>query len=207
MKPEITYSTKQGLPDVLIIGDSISIGYTSYVKMILKGKANVLLPNENCQGTSMGVAKIHEWLGSVHWDIIHFNFGLHDVKHVHPITGEQSTNPNDPLQADIKKYVNNLKFIIKRMKATGAMLIFATTTPVPPGNTSPLRDPGIEIKYNKAALKLCKKFKIVVNDMHAFSLPILKEIQLPENVHFTHEGSKVLAEKVAESILQALLNK
>ena len=56
------------------------------------------------------------------------------------------------------------------MKATGAMLIFATTTPVPE-NTS-LREAGIEVKYNKAALELSKKYKIMVNDLHTFPLPV-----------------------------------
>ena len=63
-QPEILWSTKQDLPDVLIIDDSISFGYTPYVKEILEGKANVSRPDGNCQGTTRGVAKINEWLGS-----------------------------------------------------------------------------------------------------------------------------------------------
>jgi len=204
LKPEIMFSAKQHLPNILIIGDSISIGYTPFVQDILKGRANVSHPAENCQGTTKGVEKINEWLGSVRWDVIHFNFGLHDLKHVNPATGENSTNPNDPLQADIKKYVNNLEFIIKRMKSTGARLIFATTTPVP--ENTKIREAGIEIKYNKAALKLIEKYQITVNDLYAFSLPVIKENQLPENVHFSPEGYKIIAEKVAVAILKELHN-
>ena len=37
------------LPRVLILGDSISIGYTEPVRKQLQGKAEVLRPNANCQ--------------------------------------------------------------------------------------------------------------------------------------------------------------
>ena len=84
------------LPIVLLIGDSISMGYTPYVKQELKGLANVYRPvfengnSENCKGTTNGLQQIDRWIGSRQWDIIHFNFGLHDLKHVDPITGKNS---------------------------------------------------------------------------------------------------------------------
>ena len=40
-----------GLPRVLLIGDSISIGYTLPVREALKGKANVHRPAGNCSST------------------------------------------------------------------------------------------------------------------------------------------------------------
>src|SRR5262245_41201760 len=69
-----------GLPRVLLIGDSISIGYTLDVREELKGKANVHRPATNCGPTTSGVRGIDQWLkvgaGSGKWDVIHFNFGL-----------------------------------------------------------------------------------------------------------------------------------
>lgn len=44
-------------------------------------------------------------------------------------------------------------------------------------------------------------------DLHAFALPRLKEIQQSKNVHFTPEGSKVLAGEVVRSIEAALAAK
>ena len=41
-----------GLPRVLLIGDSISIGYTVPVRELLKGKANVHRPLTNCGPTT-----------------------------------------------------------------------------------------------------------------------------------------------------------
>src|SRR5437763_13743340 len=70
-----------GLPRVLIIGDSISIGYQVPLREALKGKANVHRPATNCGPTTRGVEQIEQWLGDEKWDVIHFNFGLHDVRH------------------------------------------------------------------------------------------------------------------------------
>jgi hypothetical protein len=45
-----------------------------------------------------------------------------------------------------------------------------------------------------------------MDDLYTFALPRLNEIQIPTNVHFTLEGSAVLAEQVAASIEKALGN-
>jgi hypothetical protein len=193
----------QKLPNVLIIGDSISMGYTPFIKNILEGKATVWHPDENCEGTTKGVLKIEEWLGNTKWNIIHFNFGLHDLKHVNKETGAPSTKPEDPKQADIKQYSVNLEIIVRKLKSSGAKLIFATTTPVPE-KSSPLREPEQVLIYNKAALKIMKKERIRVDDLYEFAYPKLKEIQLPDNVHFTPDGYRALAEKVSDSILRDL---
>src|SRR5882672_5872284 len=69
-----------GLPRVLLIGDSLSIGSTEPVRTELSGKANVHRIPANGATTAFGVKNIDEWLGTQHWDVIHFNFGLHDLK-------------------------------------------------------------------------------------------------------------------------------
>ncbi|MCX5683968.1 MAG: SGNH/GDSL hydrolase family protein, partial [Planctomycetota bacterium] len=71
-----------GLPRVLLIGDSISMGYTPGVRELLKGKANVRHPPENCAATVVGLKRLDVWLGEKKWDVIHFNFGLHDMKYI-----------------------------------------------------------------------------------------------------------------------------
>jgi lysophospholipase L1-like esterase len=194
------------LPRVLIIGDSISIGYFPFVKELMNGKAEVTRPfkengnSENCQGTSNGVMNIHRWIGDTEWDIIHFNFGLHDMKHVDPVTRENSNNPEHPLQADLKQYKHNLQVIVEALKRTGAKLIFATTTPYPDEVGGPLRDPGMPEKYNKAAMKIMKNNGITVNDLFTFVIPRMNEWQRPNNVHFTEKGSQMLAEQVTKAI-------
>src|SRR6516225_9420353 len=71
---------RAGLPRVLLIGDSISIGYTQPVRDLLKDKANVHRIPANGGPTKNGIANIDKWLGDGHWDVIHFNWGIHDLK-------------------------------------------------------------------------------------------------------------------------------
>src|SRR5438552_289446 len=51
------------LPRVLIIGDSISMGYTWEVRTLLAGKANVQHPDVNCWSTEFGVEHVKQWIG------------------------------------------------------------------------------------------------------------------------------------------------
>jgi len=190
------------LPNVLIIGDSISIGYTSLVRTQLKGKANVIHNPGNALGTTRGLIKLKEWLGDTEWDVIHFNWGLHDLKHVTE-AGKSSNDPNDPQQAALPTYTANLKILVKQLKAIDAKLIFATTTPYPEG-VKPCRLPEDAAKYNAAAVKIMKANNIQVNDLYNLALPKLETLQKPANVHFSKEGSKLLADQVAFIIQSAL---
>jgi acyl-CoA thioesterase-1 len=181
-----------GLPRVLLIGDSISMGYTIPVREALKGKANVHRPTENCGPTSRGVERLESWLGQGGWDVIHFNFGLHDLR-----LGDGQ------LQVALDPYEKNLRTIVARLKQSGATLIWCSTTPVPEKTNPPRRESDV-IAYNAVALKVMDENGIRIDDLHGFALPRLTAIQRPANVHFTPEGSKVLAERVAASIMEVL---
>jgi len=195
-----------GLPRVLIIGDSISMGYTLPLREALKGKANMHRALENCGPSTRGVANLEKWLntgGSDNWDVIQFNFGLHDVRH---FADEENKKPvgateghRQVLEADYEK---NLRTIVARLKKTGAKLIWRNTTPVPEGSDG--RVPGDEVRYNEIAKKIMDENQIPIDDMYTFCLPKLNEIQLPKNVHFKPEGSKVLADHTAKMIIAAL---
>ena len=193
-----------GLPRVLLIGDSISIGYTVPVRAMLKGKANVHRPLTNCGPTTKGVAEIDKWLGDGKWDVIHFNWGLHDLKYL----GPQGQNLADPKADDSHQqvppaeYDANLKKLVARLKKTGAKLIWRNTTPVPEGAKG--RVVGDSKKYNDIAKKIMDANDIPIDDQYAFALSRLKKIQRPANVHFTPEGSKALAGQAVAAIEAAL---
>jgi acetyl esterase len=194
-----------GLPRVLLVGDSISIGYTLPVRKLLAGKANVHRVPTNARHTGIGLENIHKWLGDDKWDVIHFNWGLHDLcyRSRDAKTPDRRDKVNGSLDLTFEDYQQNLRKLVKILKATGAKLIWASTTPVPDGEPGRIR--GDEIRYNKAAEKIMKENGVMINDLYAHALPKLSRIQLPNgNVHFTAEGSKYLAEHVADSILKAL---
>jgi hypothetical protein len=198
------------LPQVLIIGDSISMGYTPVLQGMLYGKVNITRPPNNgggwinCEGTKRGVELMDEWLTLGKFDLIHFNFGLHDLKHVHPDSGRNSNDPSHPQQSNLEEYDANLRIIVAKLKASGAKLIFATTTPYPDKPGGPLRRADQPIEYNEVALRIMKENNIEVNDLHAFTLPRMNELLLPNNVHFRPSANLELAQKVAKNIKGAL---
>lgn len=193
-----------GLPRVLLIGDSISIGYTVPVREMLKGKANVHRPLTNCGPTSKGIAEIDKWLGDGQWDVIHFNWGLHDLKYLGP-KGQNLADPKAPdsrQQVPIDDYEANLRRLVARLKKTKAKLIWRSTTPVPEGARG--RVVGDSAKYNAVAKTIMDENGIAIDDQYSFALKRLKEIQLPANVHFTPAGSKALAKQAVAAINRAL---
>lgn len=207
-----TFEPDPTLPNVLILGDSISIHYTLQVRERLQGKANVFRPmgrngirRANCGGTTYGLDHIDRWLAVQKWDVIHFNWGLHDLKHVKtPGSNDKSNDPDDPTQATLEEYTKNMQTIVGKLKATGAKLIFATTTPVVPGTHNPLRTPEAPVRYNNTARKIMEANNIQVNDLHAFATPHLDQWQIPRNVHFKRVGSDALAKQVATLITNEL---
>ena len=190
-----------GLPQVLIIGDSISIGYFKPLQNRLNNIAVVQHNEGNAQHTAHGLKKLNEWLGDTHWDVIHFNHGLHDLKYV-DARGRNTSVETGKQQIPIDQYEQNLEEIVIRLKKTGAKLIFATTTPVP--NGTKIRVKGDAVIYNRAAERVMKKHRVPINDLYSFALPRLKKIQRESNVHFFPQGSEFLAEQCAKSILKAL---
>jgi hypothetical protein len=182
------------LPRVLLIGDSISIGYTLAVRDLLKGRANVHRIPINGGPTTNGLARLERWLGGGKWDVIHFNWGLHDLKLM----------PDGSRQVTPEAYEKNLRELVMRLKATGAKLIWASTTPVPEGKLNPPRSDADVQAYNRLAAAIMAENQVAINDLYTFALSRLADIQRPANVHFTDAGSKVLAGQVAASITAAL---
>jgi acyl-CoA thioesterase-1 len=180
-----------GLPRVLLIGDSISIGYTLQVRELLKGKANVHRIPINGGATDVGLSKMTEWLGDGKWDVIHFNFGLHDAKH------RSATE----YRASREQYADNLRKLVEQMKGTGAKLIFATTTPVPKdGRLSPTRVFDSIPARNEIALAVMKENGVAIDDLYAAMLPVRDQVGRDNDVHFQPAGYELLAKAVAASI-------
>lgn len=181
------------LPNVLIIGDSISIYYTDTVRRLLAGHADVYR-------TPMGPGKaetlfesLDEFLAKGKWDVIHFNSGLHDFAR-HPGTEE-----------NLQKYRENLKTIIAKLQGTGAQLIWASTTPVPPKAPASITDDVRCQKYNATAKSLMDQLKIPVNDLYSAVLPDHSLYwTAPNNIHYNSVGSAFLGRRVANAILPVL---
>ena len=177
------------LPRVLLIGDSVSRGYTAAVRKALAGKANVHRAPANCGPTASGIKNIDVWLtdhpGGEKWDVIHFNFGIHDRG------------------TPVADYTTRLEQLVQRLKQTGAKVIWASTTPIP-DNPEQKQTAASIVERNAAAADVMQKQGVVIDDLFSFITPRLAEAQLPKDVHFNAQGYDMLGQKVAESITDAL---
>ena len=125
------------LPNVLIYGDSISIGYTQPVRKNLEDEANVY--RIYCNGGDSGsfiekMTKMHDALRdkrneghwSFEWDVIHFNVGLHDLKYWYDgkldLQKGKQVNSTDEYAQHLRRIISYLKRLAPR-----ATHIFATT--------------------------------------------------------------------------------
>lgn len=181
------------LPDLLIIGNSISIGYTPTVRTLLQGRANVYRIPENGGDTRKFLERNQTWLEGVNWEVIHINIGLHDLKRVDE--GGQ-LNRDYPRRISPENYSENLEGIFRILETnTDAVIVWASTTFVPEGSKG--RISGDEILYNKASMDVLEAFpNIKFNDLHAYSLGI-KSFQRDANVHYYPAGSALLGSEVA----------
>lgn len=195
------------LPRVLSVGDSISMNYEQEARKALQGVANYHRIEDNCWSTFRGMTFISYWMGDykkkgLHWDVIHFNSGLHDMKKK-KLDGEYAV----PLDV----YKKNLRKEIEIMKQSGAKLIFCTTTPVQNDSGSPryaYRSKGAEKDFNKAALEVLKDYpEIQVNDLAKAidESPVFDKWRKGRDVHFYKGHEKeFLGKKVAEAVTMAL---
>jgi len=201
------------LPNVLIIGDSISIGYTRPVRAQLAGKANVYRPMrgrgpDNCGDTTIGLQKIDGWLGKQRWDVIHFNWGLWDLCYRNPESKEQGNRDKvaGKLSTTPAVYEKNLEQLVTRLEATGARLIWASTTVVPEGEVG--RFLGDDAKYNTIAARVMQRHGIAVDDLFALTKGLSGKFSTKAgDVHFTAEGYEKLAVQVAATIEKVLPQK
>lgn len=198
------------LPRVLVIGDSISMNYHAAAKAALKGKANYYRNEGNGGPSDRGVMSAELWLGDytkkgLHWDVIQFNHGLHDLKQPY----DKANDSWGAHHVSIADYKKNLEKEIQILKKTGAKLVWCSTTPVPKSSTGTYaRRNGEAAVFNKAALEVISKHpEIQVNDLHKF---ISKSNQFDKwrtgtDVHFWGKDLQTLVgNAVAEAITNVL---
>lgn len=196
---------KTELPRVLLIGDSISIGYTKPVIKALEGRAVVRHHKGNAGHTGMGLKNLDRWLGNTKWDVIHFNWGLWDLCYRHPDSRVQGKRDkvNGTVTHTIEQYEKNLEQLVIRLKKTGARLIWAHTTVVPEKEAG--RVVGDDRKYNEAAARIMKKHAIPINDLNTLSRSFSPDLFVkPGDVHYKAEGSRKLGKQVAAKIMAVL---
>lgn len=168
-----TVNAVEPLPRALIIGDSIYNTPTRNAAVLLRGRVEVVWSRFSSADSGTVLENIDKLLGDKKWDLIHFNFGFNDLMYKDPNTksiramskevgGVRVTTP--------QQYEKNLQELVKRFKATGAKLIWATTTPIVGSKYDGILDAGSELQYNQIAAKIMQEHRVTINDMHAYVL-------------------------------------
>lgn len=185
---------------LLLIGDSIRMGYDKAVKKTLEGKAEVFFPGENCRFAAYVLRYFHEWLklAGDDVDVIHWNAGLWDNLR---LFGE---DPHTPLEVYVY-YIERICIRIQKL-CPNAKVIFATSTRVQSEKMNPdfkRYNEDIEV-YNAAALEVVKKFGFEVNDLYAVSAALPEEAHSDAVHYYTPMGTEAFANAVLHHVAPAL---
>ena len=187
------------LPRVVLVGDSIRMGYAPLVAKRLEGKAIVISAKPNGEDTVNVLRNLDEWVIKERPDLVHNNAGLHDLK----VTVKS-------YQVPLADYEKNLQTILERIRTgTKAKIIFATSTPIVDALHAQ-RKVGFDRfeadvqKYNAAAAAVMKRAGVPVNDLHQLVEAGGREkVMASDGTHYTEQGYDLLATAVAEKILSA----
>jgi len=189
-------ATADKVKNILIIGDSISIGYTPFVEKALAPDILVTHNPGNGGSTIRGLDSLELWLNNKKWDLITFNFGLHDM--VYKDEQNKYDVVNGKITVPLELYRNNLELIVTRLKGKTTNLVFINTTVVPENSAG--RKPEDPAKYNQVAMEVMKKNGIQVIDLYTASQAIHPQNSKPGNVHYTPVGYEMLAAEIIKSI-------
>jgi lysophospholipase L1-like esterase len=199
---------QQDKPKVLIIGDSISIGYTPFVQENLKNIAYVFHNRGNAKHTDNGLDNIEKWLSDTNWDIIQFNWGLWDLCYRQQTSKKLGKRDkiNGKITIDSASYERNLGSIVKLIrKKSNAQLLFVTTTYVPDNAVGRYKEDAI--KYNQIAKKIMKSHNIKVNDVYDISREIHLDFGKGVNdVHYTDKGYEQLGLQISDFLKHEIMS-
>jgi len=188
------------LPRVVLVGDSIRMGYAPIVARLLDGKAIVVSAKPNGEDSGNVLRNLDEWVIKEKPAVVHLNAGLHDLK----LTDKG-------YQVPLAEYEKNLKAIIERIrKETKATVVFGTTTPII-DKLHAERKAGFDRfeadvqKYNVAAVSVMKQAGVPIDDLHTLVESRGRDkVMGPDGTHYTQEGYEILAAAVTESIVRSL---
>jgi len=191
-KIEWTYSDQPGTPDpslpnVLLIGDSITRAYYPAVAKNLDGKANCYyFATSASVGDKRLPHQLAEYFAMIHvaFQVVHFNNGMHGWGYS---------------EDEYAEYFGELPAAIQ-VGAPHARLIWASTTPVRKDQPGGANNPRIEAR-NAIAAHLVGS-TVPIDDQ--YSLMKSRGYLHSDDVHFNSEGSTVQATQAVDTIVKLL---
>lgn len=177
------------LPNVLLLGDSISRDYFPRVTKLLAGTANVYLM---AVSTSIGDPRIGEQIQEfaamegVRFRVVHLNNGLH---------GWEYTEVQ--YEAAFPSYLHTASKLIDK----GGSLIWASITPVRSDTPNGASNARINVR-NAIARRIVQREEMFIDDQH--QLMMAHQDLHADAAHFTPAGAALQGDQVVECIRAAL---
>jgi lysophospholipase L1-like esterase len=173
------------LPNVLLLGDSLSRNYFPEATKDLAGTANVyLMASSTSVGDPRLPRQIREFakMENVPFRIVHFNNGMH---------GWDYTEAQ--YQAAFPEFLRTVRSLV----ATNSGLIWATITPVQPKAFNGATNGRIDAR-NAIAQTFIHAAHIPIDDQHA----LMRQHQNlhQDTVHFNTAGSNLMGDQAAAAI-------
>lgn len=181
---------------ILLLGDSISLGYRDIVKVLLKDKCEVIFPPENGRFVAYTFRALYEWSRDLHWtkdvDVVYWNNGLWDVVR---IFGDEPQTPLDDYAILIGRTYDRLKYLFPK-----AEIIFATTTAVAEARFDKnifCRSNNDIARYNKAATQIIIDKGGNVHDLYSVTKNWSEEAYA-DSTHFVANANTALGVLIAK---------
>jgi isoamyl acetate esterase len=189
------------MKQVVLIGDSIRMGYEPFVRQALQGEAEVWAPADNCSSSRVVLAHLDEWVISRQPDVVHVNCGLHDLAYK-----DADGRPIDHRQVPLDEYKDNVRAILTNIRGqTAALVAWASSTPVNERwhlekKEFPRYEADVDA-YNAASSAAARGLGIPIHDLHE----VVKrggrdQMLLPDGVHFREAGYRALADAVVRCV-------
>lgn len=192
----------QELPKIVLLGDSIRMGYAPLVIQQMKGKATIVNPKPNGGDSSNVLKNLDEWVLREKPTLVHLNCGLHDLKRL---------KKDKTYQVPLEQYQANLRAIIARIrKNTSATIVFATTTPIldarhaKRGANFDRLEKDVQ-RYNEAAIAIMLEAGVPVHDLHwVVEQHDPEKLLGADGTHYTKDGYQHLAGAVSDCLQRHL---
>lgn len=188
---------------VLLIGDSIRLGYERYVEAMLEDVANVYTPGDvNC-GTAQFILRwVHEWKRRGNFpedmDVVHWNAGLWDVLRIH---GDDTLSPPDFYADTLKRISQRLRLLFPNAKQVFALSTWVQEDLYRGEYQRYNRDID---KFNEIAIKTLQPLGVIFDDLHSVTENALKECW-SDVTHFnTVDGIKRVGGQVVACLCEHL---
>lgn len=179
---------------VILVGDSIRMGYQDIVRRELAGEAEVWGPTQNGGNSQKVRENLDEWVISQEPSVVHLNCGLHDLKK--EFGASERAIP-------LAQYETNVREVLRRLVSeTEAKIVWAATTPVNEKwhhENKPFdRFKADVAAYNEVSSAIAIELGIPIDDLFAVIMDAGRDDYLtPDGVHFTEAGCELLGKAVA----------